>query len=93
MGQSQVCSFCSNHEKEQDLFENKKDNFLILENKEKSLMETPILKQSNNNYPLSLNYIGGYSNYSFEGFNILGSKVIRNRVLYNKEHNKFPNLP
>ena len=71
MGQSQVCSFCSNHEKEQDLFENKKDNFLILENKEKSLMETPILKQSNNNYPLSLNYIGGYSNYSFEGFNIL----------------------
>ena len=70
MGQSQVCSFCSNQEREKD-FANKNDNNLIMENKETSLMDIPILKESNNRNPLNLKYMGGYSNNSFEGFNIL----------------------
>lgn len=70
MGQSPVCSFCSDEEKEQNL-NNKNNNMLIVENKDISLMDRPIIKENLRSNPLNLNYIGGYTTYNLEGFNIL----------------------
>ena len=44
MGQSPVCSFCSDQEREQNL--NSQNNFLISDNKNITLMERPILKEN-----------------------------------------------
>ena len=62
MGQSPVCSVCSEKEKEENL---------ISENKNLTLMDLPIIKDNKNPNSLYLSYIGGFSSLSFEGFNII----------------------
>ena len=54
MGQSPVCSFCSEQEKEQDL-KNKNINFPIIENHDVSIMDRPILKENKISNSLNLN--------------------------------------
>ena len=69
MGQSPVCSFCSDQEREQNL--NSQNNFLISDNKNITLMEHLILKENKKTYAFNWKYIGGYTTSSLEGFNIL----------------------
>lgn len=70
MGQSPVCSFCSDQEKEQNL-KDKNKNILIIENKDASIMDRPILKENKISNSLNISYIGGYTTSSMDGFNIL----------------------
>ena len=58
MGQSPVCSFCSDQEKEQNL-KDKKNNYLIIENKGASIMDRPILKENKifTNIILTITYV------------------------------------
>ena len=62
MGQSQVCSICSDKESEENL---------KAENRNLTLMDLPIIKDNKNPNSLYLSYIGGFSSLSFEGFNII----------------------
>ena len=71
MGQSPVCSFCSEQEDEQNLNTKKNNNLYIIENKDISIMDRPILKENKNTNFLNLSYIGGFSTSNLEGFNIL----------------------
>jgi hypothetical protein len=68
MGQSPVCSICSEKEKE-EVFHS--DGPLIQENKNITLMDLPIIKNNKSTNSLYLNYIGGYSSLCLEGFNVL----------------------
>ena len=88
MGQSPVCSFCSEQEKEQT-FINNKNNIIAIENKDISIMDRPILKENKRVSPLNLQYIGGYSNSTLEGFNIL--RWSNNSVFKGYFHNGIPN--
>jgi len=71
MGQSPVCSFCSDKEKEQKLVTQNNNNFIISENKDDSLMDRPILRDNKKPTSLNLNYFGGYSTIYREGFGII----------------------
>ena len=88
MGQTTVCSFCSDKEKEQDLIKNK-NNIFIMENNDCSIMDRPILRENKNINSLNLNYIGGYSTSTFEGFNII--RWSNNTEFKGIFHNGVPN--
>ena len=57
MGQTPVCSICSEQEKEQTFFNNNNNNLLIIEDKDVSLMDRPILKENKNTTPLNIKYL------------------------------------
>ena len=85
MGQSPVCSFCSDQEREQNL--NSQNNFLIPENKNITLMERPILKENKETNSFNLKYIEAIQHHPqkissyFVGLMIVKLKDILRMVL------------
>ena len=72
MGQTPVCSTCSENEKDIEIKEQKsKQKILTTENKPISQNDSPILKEKNDLNDFNLSYMGGYTTAIKEGFGIL----------------------